>query len=210
MRSWIEARSLRDEAPWLAVAAATLVAFAFLIHSEFATPENLAAPSSGPPGRPTSDALGPWLQGGLTFLFGQPPPDYLYRPTVGVFWALDPRGHHSVPMIPAFFTAMLFGTFAACALLGVDARIRNGVIVGLAICVVGFEQTWAHTHFSSTNVDLPRWRSPRAGVLLPPFGARCLGVSGPARGLCLHRRSRRDPRPIDARRARASSPPGCS
>src|SRR5262249_4541009 len=60
---------------------------------------------------PYSDALGPWFVGGLSFLFGLAPPDYLYRP-IAIFWAsLLALGQHT-QFITFFFCGWLLAFLA--------------------------------------------------------------------------------------------------
>jgi hypothetical protein len=88
----------------------------------------MAAPTFGTAWAPYSDSLGPWLEGAITFLFGQSTPNYLYRPTVGLFWGSILALTGKVAWVPAIFTVWLFGAFSTMALLGRETRMRNAVI----------------------------------------------------------------------------------
>jgi hypothetical protein len=161
---------LRGDAAWLAIAAAVLVSLAFAFFAVFGTPENMAAPAFGTAWAPYSDALGPWFEGGLTFLFGLPPPVYLYRPTIGLFWGSILGATGRAEMIPMLFTAMLLGAFAAFTLSAENTRVRNAVIVAAALFALTFRQTWHTLHISSTAVDLPALALTTSGVLLLLWG----------------------------------------
>ncbi len=66
---------------------------------------------------PYSDALGPWLQGSLSYYLHNVPLDYLYRPTVGLFFSSILSATNRVAAIPVtfigFFLVTLTGIFAA-------------------------------------------------------------------------------------------------
>ncbi len=66
---------------------------------------------------PYSDALGPWLQGSLSYYLHDVPLDYLYRPTVGLFFSGILSATNRVAAIPVifigFFLLTLTGIFAA-------------------------------------------------------------------------------------------------
>src|SRR6476646_10736553 len=88
---------------WIAICTVELVLLGAAIAKVFATPENMAAPTFGTAWAPYSDALGPWLEGGFSFLLGLSPPTYLYRPTIGLFWGSILAAIESVAGIPLFF-----------------------------------------------------------------------------------------------------------
>ena len=185
---------LRRHAPWFAIAIVSLAAVTLAFVAVYKVPENMAAPTFGTAWAPYSDALGPWLEGGLSFLFGIPAPDYLYRPTVGLFWGSILAATGRVEMIPLLFTVLLLGMFAATTLLEDDTRLRNAVIVALGICALGFPQIWSLIYISSTSVDLPALAltgtamllllSGRGGAAYPALlaGCACLGIVAAIRG----------------------------
>lgn len=75
--------SLRDVAFPAAILALTL--FGVVLLGFFDRPISTARPDIWARA-PYSDALAPWLQGGLQYVLDLPQINYLYRPTVGLFW----------------------------------------------------------------------------------------------------------------------------
>jgi hypothetical protein len=178
-------------AAWLVLG---LGAVAFLVNFflvAFATPENIQAPTFGTAWAPYSDALGPWFEGGLSFLLRLPPPDYLYRPTVGLFWASVLAGSGGRPeSIPIFFAGCLILLALGSVILSRD-RERAILAVALTLCALSFAQTWGHLYISSTAVDMPSMLITLCGAVLLLFGgpgrailagSLCLGLAGAIRG----------------------------
>lgn len=194
MASGAGAGWLRRDAAWIAAGAAALAALAYAFVTVFGTPENMAAPTFGTAWAPYSDSLGPWLEGGLSFLFGYAPPAYLYRPTIGVFWASILGTTGRIEMIPMLFAGWLLTMLAAAVLMAEDRRVRNAVVVGMALVALGFAQTWHLLYISSTNVDLPALAVTSTGLLLLLWGrgsgahaallvgCACLGIAAAIRG----------------------------
>lgn len=61
---------------------------------------------------PYSDALEPWLKGGLHYLFDVPEMTYLYRPTVGLFWGAIIAATDRIWLIPQVLAAALIALLA--------------------------------------------------------------------------------------------------
>ncbi|HZP85909.1 MAG TPA: hypothetical protein VFB54_03755 [Burkholderiales bacterium] len=138
----------------------------------FRAGENMAAPAFGTAAAPYSDALGPWLEGGLTLLFGLPPPTYLYRPTIGVFWSAILAATGRVDAIPTFFCAWFFALVIAVLVIARrDSALVHATLAWLAISVLAFAQTLQTLYIATTNVDLAAFVFTASGVLL--LVARC-------------------------------------
>lgn len=110
-----------------------------LVYRAFNAPFDLASPTFGTPYAPYSDAMEPWLVGGLHFLFGLPTLYDLYRPTIGLFWGSILAVSERIWVIPAFFAVQLV---ASWALLTLSTRDRPGYGLALlasmlATCIVG-------------------------------------------------------------------------
>ena len=190
----IAQRIARSPLTWCVLATCVLASLAISFAREFARPEDMTAPTYGTAWAPYSDALGPWLAGALSILFEQPPPDYLYRPTVGYFWASILAATGRVEAIPFFFAAWLFALLAAAAGFATDARVRRAMVIALGVVALSFGQTWASLFISSTNVDMPALAFTATGVLLLCWGTGedsrpalwagclCLGIAAAIRG----------------------------
>ena len=188
------AEQLCSHAPWWVLAGAILATQAMAFAAVFGMPENMSSPRFGTAWAPYSDALGPWLDGGLAFLFGLPPPTYLYRPTVGLFWASIIGTTGRLEMIPMFFVAWLLGIFAAAIMLAGDPRVQKALIVALGLCALIFPDAWHSLFISSTAIDLPSLALTTSGVLLLLWGrgptacsallmgCACLGIAAALRG----------------------------
>lgn len=174
---------------WLLLAGAVVGGLAWEIWKAFKSVS--LATTYGTAWMPYSDALGPWLQGGLSILFGLPPPDYLYRPTIGVFWGslLGAAGHPAA--IPAFFSAWLLAFIAFTLTTGADARARHAMVVGLGVCALGFATLWRHVFISSLGIDFASLVFTLTGATLvlaaggrAPLlaGCVCLGIAAAVRG----------------------------
>src|SRR5215831_3384055 len=69
-------------------------------------PEQIMSTGFGTARSPYSDALGPWLLGGLHAFFGVQQINYIYRPTIGWFWGSIIAITHSVEFIPLVFLGL--------------------------------------------------------------------------------------------------------
>lgn len=127
---------------WSLVGIAAFAALLWQVAVVFATPDSPSAPTFGSAGAPYSDALGPWLVGGLAFLFDQAIPTYLYRPSIGLFWSSILGSLGRVDMIPVFFVAWLFIVLLGTVSLARDQALRNALIIWLTLSAVCFAQTW--------------------------------------------------------------------
>lgn len=148
----------------------------------------------GTAGAPYLDAL-LWLEGGLSFLFDLQPPNYLYRPTIGIFWSSILAATGQVKMIPIFFICSLFAFVAAALFLVRDYSLRKALILWLVVSAGSF-QTWFDLNIASTNLDLASFAFTITGVILllvdtggTPVrvralivGSLCLGIAAAVRG----------------------------
>jgi len=91
----------------LALATALL---ALELQSSFVELHSIAYVKSGfgSPSVPYSDAVDPWLHGGLSYYIRGVPLTNLYRPTVGIFFSAIIAVTHSIPAIPIVFAGSLF------------------------------------------------------------------------------------------------------
>lgn len=179
---------------WRAIALAVLVGLAFGLYQDFMTPDNMRAPTFGTAWAPYSDALGPWLDGALSFLFGYPPPNYLYRPTVGLFWGSILAAGGRIEGIPGFFSLWLLSLVTFLTFHVHRCRIGRAFILTLALLASTFTSTWHYLNIATTAVDFPALVITLSGILLVLIGVQdkhhlallvgslCLGVAGGIRG----------------------------
>jgi hypothetical protein len=176
---------------WFLAGAGLIVFLGYAVANAFLKPENMGAPTFGTPWAPYSDALAPWLEGGVAFLFGETPPNYLYRPTIGLFWGSILAATERTAAIPAFFAAWLLAMLAAAAFFPRVSYVRQAVIVALALAALAFPDAWNTMYISSTAVDLPALAVTASGVVLLVAGrgpaalfaaSACLGVAAAMRG----------------------------
>jgi len=177
------------------VAAGALVLLA--VHVARALTDAAPEPNSfGTLSAPYSDALGPWLAGGLSVLVGGPAPSQLVRPTVGVFWSSLLAAAGRIEAIPLFFVLAAFAVFSVALFALRDAALQRAYTAVLALAGLGFGQIIAPLSPATTNVDFAafvftfagsmlilagEWHStPRLAVLLA--GAALLGIAGAIRG----------------------------
>src|SRR5437899_2962215 len=132
--------AIADTAGWPVLAAAALGGLAFRMYLAFDSVE--LAPAYGTAWMPYSDALGPWLLGGLSILFDLPPPEFLYRPTIALFWGSLLAATGRTQAIPVFFCACLLAFLATMTTMGRDSRARQALVVCIGICVIGFTGLW--------------------------------------------------------------------
>jgi len=175
------------------------VAIAMLIWkfvSTFQTSENMSTPTFGTAGAPYSDALAPWLDGGLAFLFGLPPHNYLYRPTVGLFWSAILAATGRVEMIPIFFSFWLLVFVVGTLFWARKSSLRYALVIWLAVSAIGFSETWLTLDIATTSVDLAAFALTVSGVIVLLLessdsktlvleilvGGLCLGVAAAIRG----------------------------
>ena len=181
---------------WSGLGISSLLSLLWQVVHVFQTPENMKAPTFGTAGAPYSDALGPWLEGGLSFLFGMQPPDYLYRPTVGLFWSSILAVTSRVEMIPIFFVCWAFIFLAGALLLARDSSLKKALIIWLALSAISFTQTWLWLNIATTTVDFAAFTLTLSGVILLIYNpttrsmpveillaaSLCLGIAAAIRG----------------------------
>jgi hypothetical protein len=186
----------REHGPWLVIVMAAIAMLIAQFIATFLAPEDMLSPNLGTAWAPYSDALGPWLYGGLTFLFDIPPPDYLYRPTIGVFWSAILATTGRVETIPIFFSLWLLAFIVGAYLLARDSALRNALVLWLCVSTIGFWETWHTVNIATTGVDLAAFVFTVSGVILllgGPVDSRagiwdllagslCLGVAAAIRG----------------------------
>jgi len=178
----------------LVIAAIAMLTAQFI--ATFLAPEDMLNPAFGTAWAPYSDALKPWLHGGLSFLFELPPPDYLYRPTIGVFWSAILAATGRVEMIPIFFSLWLLVFIVGAYLLARDSALRNTLVLWLCVSTFCFWDTWYTLYIATTNVDLAAFVLTVSGVILLLLGPNdskgatwellagslCLGIAAAIRG----------------------------
>jgi hypothetical protein len=182
---------LRRDGAWLAVALGALAFLAVHFLQALTTLPDMAQPMNGSAWAPHSDALGPWLEGGLAYLFGLPPPFYLYRPTVGIFWGSILAATARIEWIPLFFVLWILATGATLAFSAADRALRAALVLTLAYAAIRFPQTWATV---GLDVDLASLALTFSGILLFLWdrgrwadaafavGCACLGAAAAIRG----------------------------
>lgn len=180
-----------QDVAWPVIAGVALAILAMHLAQSFAMPPYMADPGNGTPWAPHSDALGPWLDGGLAYLFGLPPSHFLYRPTLGVFWGSLLAATGRIEAFPSFFALWLLAFCAAFTLSRSDRALRNAFVLMLGFGAMHFPDAWRHVGF---DVDLAALALTLSGVMLVLHdrgkypgaalvaGCACLGVAAAIRG----------------------------
>lgn len=114
---------------------------------------------------PFSDALGPWLHGGINYYFLNAPMDYLYRPTVGVFYAAILSAFEQVQLIPYFFEAWLVVLFAGL-FFWTPVSMRAAMCAWAFLAWIGFDQQLKPLAPGSQMIDFPSFVFTFAGLIL--------------------------------------------
>ncbi|MCX7114109.1 MAG: hypothetical protein NTX45_29375 [Proteobacteria bacterium] len=180
---------------WSGLGISSLLALIWRVVHVFQTPENMNAPIFGTAGAPYSDPI-LWLEGGLFFLFGMQPKDYLYRPTIGLFWSSILAITSRVEMIPIFFVCWAFVFLAGALLLARDPSLRKALIIWLALSAISFPQTWLWLNIATASVDFAAFTLTLSGVILLIYNptrrsvpvevliaaSLCLGIAAAIRG----------------------------
>ncbi|MFZ4698550.1 MAG: hypothetical protein ACOYMG_00725 [Candidatus Methylumidiphilus sp.] len=180
---------------WSGLGISSLSALIWQVVHVFQTPENMNAPIFGTASAPYSDPI-LWLEGGLSFLFGMQPKDYLYRPTIGLFWGSILAVTSRVEMIPIFFVCWAFIFLAGTLLLARDPSLRKALIIWLAFSAICFPQTWLWLNIATTAIDFAAFTLTLSGVILLIYNptrrlmpievlvaaSLCLGIAAAIRG----------------------------
>lgn len=119
----------------------------------------------GTPSVPHSDALGPWLHGAVTYAFLDQPLWYLYRPTIGIFFASILSLHFDTRAIPAVFIVAAIA-FLASMFHRLPARITLALVLWLVITAIGYPKYFANTAPWTLTIDFPAFFFTFAGTLL--------------------------------------------
>jgi len=181
---------------WSGLGISSLLSLIWQVVHVFQTPVNMNAPVFGTAGAPYSDALLPWLEAGLAFLFGIQPSVYLYRPTIGLFWGSILAITSRVEMIPIFFVCWVFVFIASVMLLVHHLALRNALIIWVAFSAICFPQTWLLLNIATTAVDFAAFTLTLSGVILLIYNPTrrsmpveallaaclCLGIAAAIRG----------------------------
>ena len=143
--------------------AAALVLFAFRVLVEFDLPPD---PQFGVADAPYSDALTPWLDGTLHYLFYNVPLPNLYRPTVGIFFGSILATYPNLVAIPIFFLGWFFLTLVL-AFLRSDMSIRGVLTVWLVLISTPlfFAGSVGASLMGTLMADLPSLAISFAGLL---------------------------------------------
>ena len=139
----------------LAVSAVALLTWNVWL--EFAPPpENwtIAHIPYGTPWAPYSDALGPWLDGALSYYMYHVPVSYLYRPVVGMFYGSIFSAFGLISLIPVFFWTFLL-TVLAGLIFFAPLEIAVTLAVWSAASSIYFADTLKALCVGSLLVDGP-------------------------------------------------------
>jgi hypothetical protein len=157
MASW--RNQLRDNlrrgariAVWLGALAVTCwlgLLFYGTFHQSVAA---INAAGAGSATAPYSDALGPWLDSSLSYYLRGVPLNYLYRPTIGLFYSTIISVTSSIASIPIAWIALFFagcgGLFAAS-----DWPDRTALIGVLGACAIFFVELIGPLNPATLMVD---------------------------------------------------------
>lgn len=134
-------------------------------------PERVLSTGFGTARAPYSDALGPWLLGGLHAFFGVQQIDYLYRPTIGWFWGSIIALTHRVYFIPlVFFGAWVLIIFTFL-MLWRNTNLGLTLSLWIGWLAISFDNSFLPLSPMSLTVDLASFVLTALGVLLIILGA---------------------------------------
>ncbi len=143
--------------------------------------------SFGTPGAPYSDALGPWVWGGICYLFRFTIPEFIYRPSVGLFWGSIMGITGRIYTIPLWFA--LWFLSGVVALLWFTRGSRIGLVIALWLCTANlvFEGGLTGLNIMTDAVDFPAWVFTVLGTLfvLYEFSGERIELLGLAAGSIL-------------------------
>jgi len=148
---------------------------------------------------PYSDALGPWLYGGIMFHLYGTIDESVYRPTLALFYASAFALANRIEVIPVASAVLLHAVLVLVLLVRTPRRATLAVILTLAILGVAHRTSLAHLSIGSINVDFPLFALIFCGVVLIVIaldddetdrplllaGFLCLGVGAALRGTVL-------------------------
>lgn len=120
-------------------------------------PFDFSTPIFGTPGAPYTDALGPWVWGGICYLFRFPVPEILYRPSIGLFWGSIIAITERIYTIPIWFGVWFFAGTAS--LIWSMRANRTGLAVAFWLCTANlvFEEGLTELNIITDAVDFPAW-----------------------------------------------------
>ena len=140
---------LRRNAAWLAIAVAALAALTMAFLAVFRAPENMAAPVFGTAWAPYSDALGPWRDGGLSFLLGL----FLNQLIILLVHRARPYDAGLTHLLIPPSTDSSFPSDHATAAFSVvfayllHRRFRKALFFAMAGALVAFSRVYLGTHY---------------------------------------------------------------
>jgi len=100
-------------------AVALALALGARFYSVFTEPVTVdTALGAGTAEAPYSDALGPWLDGSMSYYLRDVPHNYLYRPTIGLFFSTIISVTNSIAAVPVVWILLFFAMCGALFWLG--------------------------------------------------------------------------------------------
>ncbi len=125
-----------------------------LFYAEFhKPPEAVVAGGVGSPSAPYSDALGPWLDGSMSYYMHGAPLNYLYRPTVGLFYSTIISATSCVAAVPAVWLILFLAAFAALFAV-IDWPHRTALVGIMGTFVIFFDPLIRLLNPASLMADL--------------------------------------------------------
>ena len=159
------------EAVTVAVGAYGLLYLATSMYSLSSDPARIMAGGFGTARAPYSDALGPWLQGGLHSVFGLQQISYLYRPTVGLFWGSIIAITNRLEFIPLVFLGMWFVMAVTFLTLWRNTRLGVALAIWMLWLATSFDMSIAPLSPLSLTVDFAAFALTLSGIFLIASGA---------------------------------------
>lgn len=148
---------------------------------------------------PYSDALGPWLRGGITFHLYETIEPFVYRPTLALFYASAFTVANRIEVIPVASAALLLTLLALVLVVRTPGRAALAAILTVAVLGISHRGILSHLSIGSINIDFPLFALILGGVVLIVIalerndadrplllaGFLCLGVGAALRGTVL-------------------------
>lgn len=135
-------------------------------------PARVVAGGFGTARAPYSDALGPWLQGGLHALFGLQQLDQLYRPTVGLFWGSVIAVTGRVYFIPLVFLGLWFALVLNFLIRWRSSSLGIALTLWLLWLTISFDTSLVSLSPLSLTLDFAAFVLTVSGTFLIVAGAR--------------------------------------
>ena len=124
---------------------------------------------------PYSDALAPWLVGSLYYVFELPQIQYLYRPTVGLFWGAIIAATERIWLVPQVLGTGFISLLAGLVWIARQSPIGLGLALFLLLFAASAQITFPPLLINTLYIDF-------AALIFTVAGTWLLIASGDNRG----------------------------